>query len=120
MAKAQKKPVKIVSDALTLVNRIRKFEGKKPLKQLPKGQVQNAYACPLGNALDNEFEVDEEHLEVPLSLGLYLIKQNLALPADDYDCITITTPKALARFVAWFDAQETPAARALSEEVPND
>lgn len=121
MATAKKKPVKIVSDALTVVNRIRKFEGKKPLKELPKGIVKSAMNCPIGNALDNDYEIDDGHLEVDLELGMYLIQQGLAKPAQDFcGTITITTPKAIAKFVEWFDRQGSEEARKFAEKETFD
>lgn len=35
---------------LAWVNRIRKLDGKRPLKRLPKGDKSDAYSCPIARA----------------------------------------------------------------------
>lgn len=109
-------------DALRLVNKIRRYEGRKALKRLPKGDPYEVYTCPIARALDHGrvavssvIELEQKYAKKITAFkkaGLVVHYQDAAHETDAM--ISFTLPKRFETFIEWFDAQDDPAAEKLA------
>jgi hypothetical protein len=115
----------VVQRALKFVNRVREAEGRKPLKQMPKGIPSDTFHCPLASALDGGLVgVEGDCLEVPLEVAQCFYDGGAKLRGDGNDVyigkqnllyVRLNAPKAVQDFVEWFDAQDHEEAQKLAE-----
>jgi len=100
-------------DALKVVNRIRRAEGRKPLNKLPKGKSGKSFACPIARSLDHgHVWVGENNaLVIPLrKLATYLAA---GLKMKD-ETVELKMPKSFDRFIKWFDNADNEESKKLS------
>jgi len=105
---------KLERAALKDVNRIRKAEGRKPLKRLPKGNPHGEYSCPIANALDSgKVGIGVDNcIVIPAKRLTAYLKAGMRLVPDE--TITLTIPTSFDKFVRWFDEQDDEEARKLA------
>ena len=96
--------------ALATVNKIRRAEGRKPLKRLPKGTPDEEYSCPIARALDGGKVGIGEYVKIPPQKLQAYIAAGLEFDGDE---VELAMPKSFEAFVSWFDAQDDEAARKL-------
>ena len=103
--------------ALRDVNRIRRAEGRKPLKRLPKGAPYVETHCPIANALDGGKVNVGEVLTIPASKLVAYLAAGLKLTDGVVDLLM---PKSFHQFVSWFDSQKSEEAQALNINRPEE
>ena len=104
---------KLERAALRDVNRIRKAEGRKPLKRLPKGDVNEEYSCPIARGLNHGKVGIGQYVEIPARKLAAYLAAGLKLGEET---VQLEMPKSFDKFVEWFDAQDDKAAKELRRE----
>lgn len=107
--------------ALTYINKIRVFLGKKPLTKLKKGYRGTTNTCPLVRSLGNDFGITDIALIVP-NVKLYeKLKKLLKNPKIDFLTSPRTyyylLPKRVKKFVDDFDTGKYPELDLDDEEL---
>lgn len=71
--------------------------GLKPLKRLPKGDIESPYSCPIGRALKGK-------VEVPTTED----GDAIFIPFEEDASVKLLTTKAVDKFIAEFDSGNYP------------
>jgi len=105
----------LMTKALRLVNDFRNRVGRKTLKKLPKGEMSNAKACPLYNAIDASctaidsddaiFSNAKDAIQAATAWGTR-VRIGGGLDKGKY---IVTCPKVFDEFIDRFDSGEIPS-----------
>lgn len=94
---------------LNMVNKLRAAMGKKPLKNLPKGDLNESDSCPLARALGCSISDDVMVMSINKATQMNKVLKRGVVPfLDDPKNVQIETPKTFVNFIYEFDEEQFP------------